>query len=310
MEWEVTMADNYNISRKHELPLEADNSGVFLRVMISIAVFIFAITLAGVLSINSMLQNWNKSILGSFTVQIMPINDSNQAKVMTETIKNQNLAIEFLQQHEAVESASPLSDEQLEQLIQPWLGDGIEIKKLPIPRLIDVKIKKGAEVDYNQLAADLANISPYASLDNHKLWLNKLMHFADGLKMLALSILVLIILVNSGAIFYSTQSSLGLHRSIIEILHLMGAKDTYIAQQYARRAGWLGLMGGVIGLILAVPAILLIGNLALQIEGGIISEAGLSVLSWLIIFSLPLFAGFVAMITAYYTVKRTLEKML
>lgn len=304
------MADNYNISRKHELPLEADNSGVFLRVMISIAVFIFAITLAGVLSINSMLQNWNKSILGSFTVQIMPINDSNQAKVMTETIKNQNLAIEFLQQHEAVESASPLSDEQLEQLIQPWLGDGIEIKKLPIPRLIDVKIKKGAEVDYNQLAADLANISPYASLDNHKLWLNKLMHFADGLKMLALSILVLIILVNSGAIFYSTQSSLGLHRSIIEILHLMGAKDTYIAQQYARRAGWLGLMGGVIGLILAVPAILLIGNLALQIEGGIISEAGLSVLSWLIIFSLPLFAGFVAMITAYYTVKRTLEKML
>lgn len=310
MEWEVTMADNYNISRKHELPLEADNSGVFLRVMISIAVFIFAITLAGVLSINSMLQNWNKSILGSFTVQIMPINDSNQAKVMTETIKNQNLAIEFLQQHEAVESASPLSDEQLEQLIQPWLGDGIEIKKLPIPRLIDVKIKKGAEVDYNQLAADLANISPYASLDNHKLWLNKLMHFADGLKMLALSILVLIILVNSGAIFYSTQSSLGLHRSIIEILHLMGAKDTYIAQQYARRAGWIGLMGGVIGLILAVPAILLIGNLALQIEGGIISEAGLSVLSWLIIFSLPLFAGFVAMITAYYTVKRTLEKML
>ena len=240
----------------------------------------------------------------------MPINDSNHAKVLTETINNQNLTVEFLQQHEAVESATPLSDEQLEQLIQPWLGDGIEIQKLPIPRLIDVKIKKKAEINYNQLAADLANLSPYASLDNHKLWLNKLMHFADGLKMLALTILGLIILVNSGVIFYSTQSSLGLHRSIIEILHLMGAKDTYIAQQYARRAGWLGLIGGLIGLILAVPAILLIGNLALQIEGGIISEAGLSILSWLIIFSLPLFAGFVAMITAYYTVKRTLEKML
>ena len=304
------MTDSFNITRKHELPLEADNSGMFLRVMISIAVFIFAITLAGVLSINSMLQNWNKSILGSFTVQIMPINDSNHAKVLTETINNQNLTVEFLQQHEAVESATPLSDEQLEQLIQPWLGDGIEIQKLPIPRLIDVKIKKKAEINYNQLAADLANLSPYASLDNHKLWLNKLMHFADGLKMLALTILGLIILVNSGVIFYSTQSSLGLHRSIIEILHLMGAKDTYIAQQYARRAGWLGLIGGLIGLILAVPAILLIGNLALQIEGGIISEAGLSILSWLIIFSLPLFAGFVAMITAYYTVKRTLEKML
>ena len=304
------MSDNINITRKHELPLEADNSGVFLRVMISIAVFIFAITLAGVLSINAMLQNWNRSILGSFTVQIMPINDSNPAKVLTETIKNQNMAIEFLQQHNAIEKVTPLSDEQLEQLIQPWLGDGIDVAKLPLPRILDVKISAGAEIDYNKLSEDLAALTPYASLDNHKLWLNKLIHFADGLKMLALTILALVILVNSGAIFYSTQSSLGLHRNIIEILHLMGAKDTYIAQQYARRAGLLGLMGGIIGLILAVPAILLIGNLALQIEGGIISEAGLSVFSWLIIFSLPLFAGFVAMTTAYYTVKRTLEKML
>ncbi len=304
------MSDNTNISRKHELPLEGDNSGVFLRVMISIAVFIFAITLAGVLSINSMLQNWNKSILGSFTIQIMPINDSNHTKVMTETLKNQTLVVEFLQKHNSIEQVTPLSDEQLEQLIQPWLGDGIEVNKLPLPRLIDVKIRKDAEINYNKLAEELAELTPYASLDNHKLWLNKLMHFADGLKMLALTILCLVILVNSGAIFYSTQSSLGLHRNIIEILHLMGAKDTYIAQQYARRTGWLGLMGGVIGIVLAIPAILLIGNLALQIEGGIISEAGLSIFSWLIIFSLPLFAGLVAMMTAYYTVKRTLEKML
>lgn len=304
------MQDNSFIQRKHELPLEGDNSGVFLRVMISIAVFIFAITLAGVLSINSMLINWNQSILGAFTVQIMPINDSDYTKAMNETIKNQSRTIDFLQKKEFVEQVTALDDSQLEQLVRPWLGDGVDISKLPLPRLIDVKIRPSATIDYIKLAEDLAELTPYASLDNHKLWLNKLVRFADGLKLLALTILGLVILVNSGAIFYSTQSSLGLHRHIIEILHLMGAKDTYIAQQYARRTGWLGLMGGVIGLILAVPAIFLIGNLAMQIEGGIISEAGLSVFSWLIIFSLPLFAGAVAMMTAYYTVKRTLEKMI
>lgn len=90
----------------------------------------------------------------------------------------------------------------------------------------------------------------------------------------------------------------------------MGAKDTYIAQQYARRTAWLGLMGGIVGIVLAVPAIFLLGNLATQIEGGIISEAGLSAAAWMAILSLPLFAGAVAMITAYYTVKRTLEKMI
>lgn len=112
------MNDSQNkVRRKHELPLEGDGSGVFLRVMISIAVFIFAITLAGVLSINSMLQNWNRSILGSFTVQIMPVNDSNHAKAAAETLNNQTKTIEFLQKQEAVDIVTPLSDDQLQKLI-------------------------------------------------------------------------------------------------------------------------------------------------------------------------------------------------
>ena len=104
--------------------------------------------------------------------------------------------------------------------------------------------------------------------------------------------------------------SLGLHRQIIEILHVIGAKDAYIAQQYARRMAFLGLTGGIIGLFFAVPAIFFIGNLALAIEGGIISEANLSVGSWIMILSLPLFSMLIAMLTAYYTVKKTLKKML
>ena len=68
------------ILRKQELPLHNDTTGLFLKVMISIAVFLFAVTLAGVLSINAMLAAWNNSILGSLTVQIMPVNDIDQQK--------------------------------------------------------------------------------------------------------------------------------------------------------------------------------------------------------------------------------------
>lgn len=99
-------------------------------------------------------------------------------------------------------------------------------------------------------------MAPQASLDNHKLWLNKLINFASGLKMLALSVLALVIGITSGAIFYSTQTSLGLHKDIIEILHLLGAKDTYIAQQYAAKTAVLGFWGGLIGVVFAVPTIL------------------------------------------------------
>ncbi len=297
-------------TRKKELPLQDDSSNLFLQVMISIAVFLFGVTLAGVLSINSMLATWNNSILGSLTVQVMPINDVNEEQAKAQTLAQQEKAVELLRAKNEVEKVTPLNNEQLQKLIQPWLGDGIDVKDLPMPRLIDVKLKKGVEVDFMQWAEELAQAAPQASLDNHKLWLNKLIKFADGLKLLALTVLVLVVLITSGAIFYCTQTSLGLHKYIIEILHLMGAKDTYVAQQYAKRTAWLGLVGGIYGLILAIPTIFIIANLAKQIEGGIISEARLSFLDWSVIFSLPILSMVIAMITAYYTVKKTLEKFM
>ncbi len=297
-------------TRKKELPLQDDSSNLFLQVMISIAVFLFGVTLAGVLSINSMLETWNNSILGSLTVQVMPINDVNEEQAKAQTLAQQEKAVELLRAKNEVEKVTPLNNEQLQKLIQPWLGDGIDVKDLPMPRLIDVKLKKGVEVDFMQWAEELAQAAPQASLDNHKLWLNKLIKFADGLKLLALTVLVLVVLITSGAIFYCTQTSLGLHKYIIEILHLMGAKDTYVAQQYAKRTAWLGLIGGIYGLILAIPTIFIIANLAKQIEGGIISEARLSFLDWSVIFSLPILSMVIAMITAYYTVKKTLEKFM
>ena len=298
------------IARHEELPLKGDSTSLFLQIMVAIAVFLFAVTLSGVLSINSMLYNWNESILGSLTVQIMPSTNIDPDKALAETLEHQNKALELLKSLNYVEKAAPLTDKQLEKLIRPWLGDGIEIKDLPVPRIIDVKLKPHADVDFMDLAYSLSKATPMASVDNHKLWLNKLIQFADGIKILALSILALVIMITSGAIFYTTQTSLGLHRYTIEILHLMGAKDTYVAQQYAKRSAILAFQGGIIGLLLAVPTIFGIASLAQQIEGGIISEASLSSLDWLVIIGLPVFAGIIAMLTAYYTVKQTLQKMM
>jgi cell division transport system permease protein len=128
--------------------------------------------------------------------------------------------------------------------------------------------------------------------------------------MVASTILLLVACITSGAIFYTTHMSLGLHHNIIEILHVVGAKDAYIAQQYSKRMGFLGFIGGLIGLFLAIPSIFFIGNLATAIEGGIISDATLSITDWGVVLSLPLLSMIISMITAYYTVKRTLKKML
>lgn len=304
------MSNHITNSRKQELPLKGENTSMFLQIIISIAVFIFAITLSGVLSIDSMITNWNKSILGSITVQIIPVHHANKEKSLAETLAYEGKAVEFLKSVNGVIKVTPLSNDQLSNLLRPWLGDEINIADLPVPRIIDVKISPKANIDFMQLSQDLATASPQATLDNHKLWLNKLISFADGINLIATTILLLVATITSGAIFYTTQMSLGLHHNIIEILHIVGAKDTYIAQQYAKHMAFMGFIGGIIGLFFAIPSIYFIGNLATAIEGGIISDANLGTLNWIIIMSLPIFSMLISMLTAYYTVKRTLKKML
>lgn len=110
--------------------------------MISIAVFLFAVTLAGVLSINSMLVNWNSSILGSLTVQIIPVNGVDKLKAKNETLIQEQRAAAMLEAMPEVQKVTPLNDGQLERLLKPWLGDDVDLSNLPMPRLIDVKLKK------------------------------------------------------------------------------------------------------------------------------------------------------------------------
>ena len=107
----------YNNMRHRELPLSTDSSNLFLKVMISIAVFLFAVTLAGVLSINSMLVNWNSSILGSLTVQIIPVNGVDKLKAKNETLIQEQRAAAMLEAMPEVQKVTPLNDGQLERLL-------------------------------------------------------------------------------------------------------------------------------------------------------------------------------------------------
>ena len=129
---------------------------VFLGLM-----FLFAVTLAGVLSINSMLVNWNSSILGSLTVQIIPVNGVDKLKAKNETLIQEQRAAAMLEAMPEVQKVTPLNDGQLERLLKPWLGDDVDLSNLPMPRLIDVKLKKDAEINFMALAEKLATVAPH-----------------------------------------------------------------------------------------------------------------------------------------------------
>jgi cell division transport system permease protein len=192
----------------------------------------------------------------------------------------------------------------------PWLGTDININDLPIPKLIEVRAKKGHNTDFDKISQELSEIAPYTTTNSHQLWLKKLINFAQSVKILALSVLLTVLTISSFSIFYATKTSLGIHQNIIEILHIMGATDDYIAKQYARRSFFIGLFSGIIGTLLGAAGLWFVSSFATYLKGGIFDKAALDLSAILCISSTPMITAIISMCTAYITVRKTLGKIM
>lgn len=301
------MKNRIMLNPQSELPLKDDTSNLFLKIMIAVTVFLFVLAFAGQMLIQKASDGWSRGISGTMTVQIKP---SDEPLTAEEENLRVNKVIQYFEKHTAVEKVSLVSDKQMKRLLGPWLGQNVELSTLPLPKLIDVRLKNGMTPDFEAMSTELAQIAPYTSIDNHRVWLSRLLEFAGALRLLAVSVLTLVLLCSAFSIFYATQTSLGLHSRIIEILHIIGATDDYIAKQYARRSFWTGLIAGIAGLVAACGAMYLIGRIAAGLDAGILATPSLTMEDWLIIASLPLWAAVLSMLTAYGTVKRVLGKIM
>ena len=298
-----------DLMRKNEIPFEDEENSVFMYVLSSIYMYLFVVVLAMVMAINTMVTNWEKDILGAVTVQVTPIEDENKKIDADKSEEQLNKVLQFVENAKGVKSVHVIDDKTVEKLMAPWLGNNIDVGALPIPRLLDVQLEEDAEINYDEMTQGLHKVTPNASIDNHRLWLNRLLKFAGSLKTLALCVLLMVAGICAFSIYYSARTSLGINLSTIEILHIIGAKDDYIAKQYAKSYAKIGFFSGVVGLIFAVPSIILVSKYGISSGSGLLGGAGLSSFHWFIMMSTPLFSLFYAMGTSYYTVRKSLEKM-
>ena len=282
--------------RRSEISTEDDDTSAFMYVLTSIYMYLFIVVLAIVMAINAMADSWKKDIMGSVTVQIIPVEDENKHIDTEKTQEQQNKVLQYVENLSAVASVKALDAQTVEKLMTPWLGNKVNISSLPIPVLLDVKLKPNSELNYDEVTRGLRQVSENASIDNHRLWLNRLLKFASSLKNIAMTVLFMVIGICAFSIYYSTRTSLGININTIEILHIIGAKDNYIARQYAKNFVKIGFFAGIIGLMAAIPSIILVAKYGVSTGSGLIKGAQLSTLY--------------AAAVSYLTVKKSLEKMI
>lgn len=294
-------------ARRTDLPLDRDALSRFLPWLIAFMVFLAALAQAGLIGLDETAKRWDRGFGATLTVQIPadPQDGSDGAggERRLQTVLN------ALSATPGVESVAVISDDKVLELLSPWLGL-VAATDVPLPRLIDVEVDPAQKVDAQVLQQKLAKTAPGVQVDDHGVWLARLIDMVRTLEALAALVLALILSALAGTVVFTTRTGLTVHHEAIEVLHLTGAHDRYIAKQFAGRALALGLKGGLYGLGLALPTLLGLGFVAGRMEAGLMPDMSLPLMGWLSLAVLPVLSALVAGFTARFTVMRNLRRML
>jgi cell division transport system permease protein len=227
---------------KRDMPLVPADSiaGRALVVVIAIMTFLACLTAGGALLIAQASQGWRADVSSEVTIQIKPRPGEDLQALVSK-------ATDVAARSPGVADVHALSKSESEHLLEPWLGQGLDLSQLPIPRLIVVHMRSRQQADLDSLRAALAAAVPEASLDDHQLWLSRLDTMADVIVLFAGALFVLMIVAMATAIGFATRGAMAGNREIIEVLHFVGAEDRYIARQFQTHFMRLGLRGAAIG---------------------------------------------------------------
>ncbi len=215
-------------------------AGRSLTAVVAIMTFLAALTTGAVMMVVSAADDWQSEVGREVTIQVRPVAGRNfEADVGAATaLARASPGIAEVRAYTKEESAA---------LIEPWLGSGLALNDLPIPRMIVVKLLSGAQPDFSALRKALAAQIPNASLDDHRGWIERMRTMADTAVIVGVAILALVLAVTVLSVTFATRGAMATNRPIVEVLHYVGATDGFVASQFQRHFLALGLRGGAIG---------------------------------------------------------------
>jgi cell division transport system permease protein len=297
-------------ARFDELGLKRALTARMLPFMVAAMAFLAALTLAGWVGVASLARHWQEGAGTSLTVQVPePRNPASQGG--ENRIRR---VLDLLSGTPEVADAHALSDDELGDLLRPWLGTGSERTALPLPAVIAVRLAN-PDADLAALGRRLDGVAPGTLMEAHDIWIRRLSALARSLQACAGIALLTVAAVASAVIAVATRAGLAARREAIEIVHGLGATDGYIAAQFARRATLLAAVGGLAGALAALPVLLGLASLAAPFTGVQSQETNPDVLAalpsilWVALPILPVAAACIGFLTAQATVRRWLHTL-
>ena len=230
---------DFPVSRTSIVPADTI-AGRALVAVVAIMTFLAGLTLGAVILVRSAATEWQSAIAREVTIQVRPVEGRD---INSEVKKAADLAIATA----GITGVRAYSKAESARLLEPWLGSGLSLDELPVPRLVVLQVARDRVPDLSSLRKALAAAVPEASLDDHRGWVSRMAAMAGTAIGAGLAVLVLVIAATTLCVAFATRGAMAANRPVIEVLHFVGAHDGFIAGEFQRHFLWLGLKGGVIG---------------------------------------------------------------
>ena len=274
--------------------------------VIAIVIALTVIAAASGLGLRNAAARASADLNGGVTVQIV---------TAAPTVRNQqaDAAIAVLSHFAGVTEARRVEQDQLDGLLEPWLGTrpGDTVDDLPIPALIDVRLDGQATPErLTALRNALAQVAPAARVDGEAAWLTPVFHAIATLQWLAGGLIALLAMATVAAVVLAARNALINQSETIEIVHMLGGTDAQIARVFQRTAAMEAAAGGILGLVAGVTAIVVLSRQFSALGSGMVSGAMLAWTDWAVIALIPLCGVTLAVLTARFTVLSALRRML
>ena len=273
-----------------------------LQTVMAIMCYLASLSLGSALAVNRISENWTSDLAGQITVTVKP-----QRGVSVDQQVDDALAV--LETTKGVLRARAASDGELKSLLTPYLGSNFDLDRLPVPKLIFVQIDTTNEPDFEVLQQRLTEASPGVLVDDHSRWNTQLQSFATGLASVGFAVLALTTIATIATVIYATRAGLLANRETIEVLHMVGAQDRFIAGEFQNHFWSLGLVAGFIGLIAAAITFYGFASLTETPTSLLTPDFSPSALELASLIAIPIVASIVSMLTARLTALNVIGKM-
>jgi cell division transport system permease protein len=230
----------FTASRPGPLLPRRDSQEGLLGLIVGILCFLACLCGLAVIASERAASGWSRDLGASATVQVRPRADETPSEAAAR-------AAEALAGVAGVTEARALDREAAEKLLEPWLGKGNIPEDLPIPRLVVVDLDRAHPASPAALQSALASADVDGSVDDHQRWTKEVTRTGEALMGAALGALVLFGVTAAAVVAFATRATLQARRDVVEVLHLAGAEDAFVAALVQRRFALMALRAGAGG---------------------------------------------------------------